>query len=191
MPQATVDNGPQVATAKAMAVAVAAGELGQLRQLVHENPTAVNMYGSGETTPLHVAVALRNRDAVEILASAPGADLTLKSGEPDCQTAGDLAVELGAQMIAKALRERGATFTGARAFVPQRGKPQGVKILGQAWSPEAISLVQNVIRPAVFGLLAVYGVGLDWKIVAMVTIMYSLSQKSIHNVVATAAGRPA
>ena len=136
--------------ALAMARAVRSGKLSELKQLVLDNPCAVNVTGSAETSPVHVAVALKNRDALEIVsrpfARSPrcvagpvsyrvpmlagvaavqmlrsaGCDLTCTNNEPDRQTALDLADELSLPMIVKILEEHGAKRTGRRAFEPGR-----------------------------------------------------------------------
>ena len=50
-----------------MAQAVSSGSISELKRLVRLHPAAVNAVGSGETTPIHVAVAKRNRGALEIV----------------------------------------------------------------------------------------------------------------------------
>ena len=117
------------AAAKALVAATTSGALPELRRLVQDSPSAVNVRGSAGNTPIHVAVALRCRDALQIvrppaLALAPAwqtlavqmleggaADLTLTNSEPDGQSAVELAEELGDTIIARMLKAHGARST--------------------------------------------------------------------------------
>ena len=55
------------AAAKALVAATTSGALPELRRLVQDSPSAVNVRGSAGNTPIHVAVALRCRDALQIV----------------------------------------------------------------------------------------------------------------------------
>ena len=120
----------EAAAAKALVAATTSGALPELRRLVQDSPSAVNVRGSAGNTPIHVAVALRCRDALQIvrppaLALAPAwqralaaqmleggaADLTLTNSEPDGQSAVELAEELGDTIIARMLKAHGARST--------------------------------------------------------------------------------
>jgi hypothetical protein len=94
-----------------MAKAVVADDIPALKALVASHPSAVSAWGSGETTPLHVAVSLRKLTAARILLESPEVDLGATSGEPDRQTAADLAVEMGYQMLIQLCKEKGVVVT--------------------------------------------------------------------------------
>ena len=59
----------EAAAAKALVAATTSGALPELRRLVQDSPSAVNVRGSAGNTPIHVAVALRCRDALQIVRS--------------------------------------------------------------------------------------------------------------------------
>ena len=74
----------------------------------------MNAKGSAGGTPVHVAVALRRYDALEVMLSAVAVDLALTNDEPDFQTAVDLAEELGHAMIVRLLKAHGARRGGTQ-----------------------------------------------------------------------------
>jgi len=65
----------EVAAAKALVAATTSGALPELRRLVQDSPSAVNVRGSAGNTPIHVAVALRCRDALQIVRLSPSPSL--------------------------------------------------------------------------------------------------------------------
>lgn len=64
-----------------------------------------NQRGVNDYTPLHMAVAERNADAVEILLQA-GADATLRTRIDECETPREMAEAAGLQEIAALLAKR-------------------------------------------------------------------------------------
>ena len=62
-----------------------------------------NQRGINDYTPLHMAVAERNLPAVRLLLDS-GADPGLRTRIDDCETAGEMAVNVGLGEIAEALR---------------------------------------------------------------------------------------
>ena len=110
----------------------------------------------------------------QLLGSAE-ADLTVRNGMPDMQTALDLADELEYSMIIRLLEDHGALRTGRRAYDPSN--PTGAKLPEKSQPGELAALlsrpeVKRALRPAFLGLVAVYGFGVDWKVTLGVTVLF-------------------
>ena len=102
----------EAAAAKALVAATTSGALPELRRLVQDSPSAVNVRGSAGNTPIHVAVALRCRDALQIV-RPPALVLTDPAREPCCADAGGRRGGSDADEQRAGRAERGGAGRGA------------------------------------------------------------------------------
>lgn len=162
-----------------LVAALRANDLAAVRELVDRTPAAVNAKGSAGRTPIHVAVALRRRDALEVMLATGAADLELTSDEPDFQTAMDLAEELSHAMVVRLLRLHGARTSGKRAYAPKSEQQNQVVSLGGqtiTLTPEqqAASASNRRLMGVAFVMIFVFG--LDWRLtLAACYIYYKMS----------------
>ncbi len=150
-----------------LVAALRTNDLAAVRQLVEESPETVNAKGSAGRTPVHVAVALRRYDALEVMLSAGPVDLALTNDEPDFQTAVDLAEELGHAMIVRLLKAHGARTTGKRAYSPSgAGQNKVLTFAGQTitLTPEQQAASESNRRLIGVALFMIFVLGLDWKL---------------------------
>lgn len=158
-----------------LVAALRANDLAAVRELVDRTPAAVNAKGSAGRTPIHVAVALRRRDALEVMLATGAADLELTSDEPDFQTAMDLAEELNHAMVVRLLRLHGARTSGKRAYAPKSEQQNQVVSLGGqtiTLTPEqqAASASNRRLMGVAFVMIFVFG--LDWRLTLAACYVY-------------------
>lgn len=122
--------------------------------------------GSAGRTPVHCAVALRRYDALHIMLSTGMVDLALTNGEPDFQTAVDLAEELGHAMISRLLKNHGATATGKRAYATTVEQAQGLSFAGQTVTLTPAQQAAAASNRKLIGVafLMIFVLGMDWKL---------------------------
>jgi hypothetical protein len=155
-------------------------------QHVKQTPAALNAKGSGGRTPVHIAVALRRRDALEAMLYCGAADLSLTNEELDHQTAADLAEELGHAMIAQLLKTHGAQPTRKKAYTPA-GAAQNVvhTIAGQTITlmPEQQAASASNCKLIGVALLMIFALKLDCKLTlgaALGTSGSSIAGRRLH-----------